>query len=208
MSMRNWPEEDSLHFHMGIFTSFLRKDSKSMYFLSEPLICLNQHPEDRKFHHLLLITCVLEWSLKVRLLILYCGSWQNICWASVRPQKPQTCELYGFCSLSLNGSMAEFLRCFWQVTSLLHFLSEEQNSPVTADTEGYIHYWVLNVRRVLEGKCYFMYKAKLLCCLSVIYIVHIIKMYPIHSVHSVNACLWFVVISEERLRCGSAVAMC
>lgn len=39
---------------------FLRKDSESTHFLSEHLICSNQHPGDRKFHHLLhmCITCI------------------------------------------------------------------------------------------------------------------------------------------------------
>lgn len=157
ISTRNWPEEDSLHFHMGLFTSSLRKDSKSMHFLSESLMCSNQHPEDRKFHHLLLIACVMAWSLKVKVLILFYRNQQSICWASVRPRTRhvqtqfmvtcQTCELYGFYSLSLNGWMAEVPICFWKVTSMLHFLSKEQNSllhflskdqnsPITADSEG------------------------------------------------------------------------
>lgn len=62
ITVRTWlrSKEDSLHFHPGLFTSFLRKDSESIHFLSEHLICSNQHPGDRKFHHLLqmCITCV------------------------------------------------------------------------------------------------------------------------------------------------------
>lgn len=146
ISMRNWPEEDSLHFYLWLFTSFLRKDSKSMYFLSEHWFVQINSQKTGNF-----ITCFLK-------LVSWHDLWRSKCWFFITeinrifvglqsgPRSRhvqtqfmvtcQTCELYGFYSLSLNDSMAEFPRCFWKVTSVLHFLSKEQNSPITADSEG------------------------------------------------------------------------
>ena len=143
ITMRTWPKEDSLHFHPGLFTSFLRKDSESTHFLPEHLVCSNQHPEDRKFHHSLhmCIICVTRnfwlglWRSKCLFLIkginrIYVGLHSGPRNRHAQRQFmviTQNCELKNFYSLSLNWSMAEFPKHFWQIAPMLQFFSKEGN---------------------------------------------------------------------------------
>lgn len=131
---------------------FLRKDSESTHFLSEHLICSNQHPGDRKFHHLLhmCITCITRNSwLKLqrsKCLVLITGINGIFVGLQSGPRSrhaqtqfmviPQNCELRRFLFIepkwvhsSFQDASNNSLLCFSFPTK-----SKTNNSPITADT--------------------------------------------------------------------------